>query len=95
MSVNIKFHLVREWEDLDIPSPFPASKGVPDWMKHLSPEAERKDYQTVKRCIPFLDAMTAGYIIPLPFDLTLAIISETENQILWKSEEEKDRFINL
>ena len=88
--MNIKFHLVREWEDLDIPSPFPASKGVPPWMKHLTPEAEREDYQTVKRCIPFLDAMTAGYIIPLPFDLTIAI-TPTGNQLLWKSEEEKDR----
>ena len=88
--MNIKFHLVREWEDLDIPSPFPASKGVPSWMKHLTPEAEREDYQTVKRCIPFLDAMTAGYIIPLPFDLTIAI-TPTGNQLLWKSEEEKDR----
>ena len=88
--MNIKFHLVREWEDLDIPSPFPASKSVPSWMKHLTPEAEREDYQTVKRCIPFLDAMTAGYIIPLPFDLTIAI-TPTGNQLLWKSEEEKDR----
>lgn len=88
--MNIKFHLVREWEDLDIPSPFPASKGVPSWMKHLTPEAERDDYQTVKRCIPFLDAMTAGYIIPLPFDLTIAI-TPTGNQLLWKSEEEKER----
>ena len=88
--MNIKFHLVREWEDLDIPSPFPASKGVPSWMKHLTPEAEREDYQTVKRCIPFLDAMTAGYIIPLPFDLTIAI-TPTGNQLLWKSEEQKDR----
>ena len=88
--MNIKFHLVREWEDLDIPSPFPASKGVPSWMKHLTPEAEREDYQTVKRCIPFLDAMTAGYIIPLPFDLTIAI-TPTGNQLLWKSEEEKER----
>ena len=88
--MNIKFHLVREWEDLDIPSPFPASKGVPSWMKHLTPEAEREDYQTVKRCIPFLDAMTAGYIIHLPFDLTIAI-TPTGNQLLWKSEEEKDR----
>ena len=88
--MNIKFHLVREWEDLDIPSPFPASKGVPSWMKHLTPEAEREDYQSVKRCIPFLDAMTAGYIIPLPFDLTIAI-TPTGNQLLWKNEEEKDR----
>ena len=88
--MNIKFHLVREWEGLDIPSPFPASKGVPPWMKHLTPEAEREDYQTVKRCIPFLDAMTAGYIIPLPFDLTIAI-TPTGNQLLWKNEEEKDR----
>ena len=88
--MNIKFHLVREWEGLDIPTPFPASKSVPPWMKHLTPEAEREDYQTVKRCIPFLDAMTAGYIIPLPFDLTIAI-TPTGNQLLWKNEEEKNR----
>jgi len=87
---NIKFHLVREWEGLDIPNPFPASKAIPDWMKHLSPQTEVEDYQTVKKCVPFLDAMTAGYIIPLPFDITIAV-TETGNRLLWKDEEEKQR----
>ena len=50
MTVNIKFHLVREWEDLNIPSPFPASKAVPQWMKHLSPEAEKEDYDILFLC---------------------------------------------
>lgn len=54
------------------PRPYPASKAVPEWMKALP--MERGGGPTLKRCPPFLEAMTAGYIIPAPcdvrFDLT-------------------------
>lgn len=51
----------------DVPKPEPASKHMPEWYRKLSGVDE--GIMTVKKCIPFLDAMTAGYIIPLPVDV--------------------------
>jgi len=48
----------------DIPEPYPANRHVPEWLKAM-PAASPKG-GTVKRCAPFLEAMTAGYIIPAP-----------------------------
>ena len=58
----------------DLPCPFPANKEIPEWYKEMPTDAEGSDGApagTVKRCPPFLDAMTCGYIIPLVADITL------------------------
>lgn len=57
-----------------IPEPFPARKLMPEWFKHLPPKIEKKDKlnnSTIKRCAPFLDAMTIGWIIPLAADVEI------------------------
>jgi hypothetical protein len=56
-----------------LPPPIPAVQGLPDWFKAL-PQTNYnpttlEDSQTVKRCPPFIDAMTYGFLIPLPCDL--------------------------
>lgn len=56
-----------------LPSPYPAVEGLPDWFKALpqksyNPMTDGSE-QTVKRCPPFIDAMTHGFLIPLPCDL--------------------------
>jgi hypothetical protein len=56
-----------------LPPPFPAVQGLPGWFKALpqksyNPTAQEES-QTVKRCPPFIDAMTYGFLIPLPCDL--------------------------
>src|ERR1700685_25546 len=57
----------------DLPRPFPANKEIPEWYKEMPADAEGTEGAgTVKRCPPFLDAMTCGYIIPLVADITLA-----------------------
>lgn len=43
--------------------PVPASTKIPDWFKKLDHAIDRK---TVKGCMPFLDSLSAGYILPLP-----------------------------
>ncbi|HEX5241706.1 MAG TPA: DUF6065 family protein [Tepidisphaeraceae bacterium] len=50
------------------PHPYPASRGLPQWLKKTPMDLERENWSTVKRCPPFLEAMTAGYIIPLAED---------------------------
>lgn len=56
-----------------LPAPIPAIQGLPEWFKAmpakaLNPVAGEED-QTVKRCPPFIDAMTAGFLIGLPCDV--------------------------
>jgi hypothetical protein len=56
-----------------LPPPIPAVQGLPDWFKALPQKAfnaiSQSNTQTVKRCPPFIDAMTYGFLIPLPCDL--------------------------
>jgi hypothetical protein len=56
-----------------IPQPIPAVLGLPDWFKALPPKAFNatmgEETQTVKKCPPFIDAMTYGFLIPLAVDL--------------------------
>jgi hypothetical protein len=52
------------------PPPVPALKKAPDFYKAIRPQSgSHPETSTVKRCIPFLDALSAGFIIPLWADL--------------------------
>jgi hypothetical protein len=61
----------------DIEQPKPASRSVPDWYKNMDsylskekkPTGVGTNSATIKRCIPVLDAITAGYIIESPADV--------------------------
>lgn len=68
----IRFRCPAELEGL-LPQPVPANLGVPDWLKAMPNSAfsalNQKDDDTVKRCPPFIDAMTCGFLIPLICDL--------------------------
>lgn len=55
-----------------IPEPYPARKLMPDWFKALPPKInneQRLNNSTIKRCMPFLDALNIGWIIPLAADV--------------------------
>jgi hypothetical protein len=56
-----------------LPLPTPAGLGLPDWLKAMPGEAFSSlvsaDVDTVKRCPPFIDAMTSGFLIPLVCDV--------------------------
>jgi hypothetical protein len=64
-SRQIFFHSVNT--ELDILKPAPTSKNIPKWFKTIRGMAG--DLLTIKRCIPFLDSLVAGYQIPLPADV--------------------------
>jgi hypothetical protein len=71
------------------PAPFPASRGVPQWLKDMPMDQPRpgptpdgsaaQPIPTVKRCPPFLESMTCGYLIPLPGDV---VFTREQNGIL-------------
>jgi len=70
--VKITFRCPAELLD-HLPKPHPAKRGVPDWYKKMPMNAFSTDLdadvQTLKQCPPFLDAMTYGFLIPLPVDI--------------------------
>lgn len=69
---RIEFHTPASTFEA-IPHPFPAGRHLPDWFKNMPPTFDQGG--TVKRCPPFLAAMTAGYIIPLPADVRFSMSS--------------------
>jgi hypothetical protein len=70
--------LCRPEDDGVIAPPVPAKSYLPDWFRKLPAVDERKLSKTdtgltVKRCMPFLDAMAEGWIIPLAATVRLEI----------------------
>jgi len=56
-----------------LPRPQPARAGLPGWLRALPPrvpsEAHGRSIRTVKQCPPFVDAMSHGFLMPLPCDV--------------------------
>ena len=68
----LKFRCPAELEGrLQLPTS--AAAGLPDWLRAMPARAFSGvvggDDDTVKRCPPFIDAMTSGFLIPLSCDL--------------------------
>jgi len=79
-----------------IPKPDNARKFLPDWIKKMKEQTDEgmhvampaRKLDTVRKCVPFLDAMRIGYTIPAPADMYIkvgnsgqAYIKETRSQI--------------
>lgn len=69
----IEFFCHPSWKGV-IPEPKPASKFISDWFKRIPPYTKDRDTfgtfgMTAKKCLPMLDAMSLGYVIPLQGDL--------------------------
>jgi len=68
----ITFRCPPELESV-LPRPIPAFAGLPDWFKSMPQKAfsalTGTDNFTVKKCPPFIDAMTSGFLMPLMTDL--------------------------
>jgi hypothetical protein len=63
---------VKEYQNIIVPS----KTVIPEWFKKIPKWKDKKIFdvktgfgQTLKLCVPFLDAMTSGYVITLPFDV--------------------------
>jgi len=71
-SMTLTFRCPIELDGL-LPPPMPAALGVPDWFKAMPSQAFNPVHSrvgdTLKRCPPFVDAMTSGFLIPLICDL--------------------------
>lgn len=73
--MNITFRCDPSLIDL-LPSPVPARAMLPEWLRQMPPRVPSSLHQrairTVKQCPPFVDAMTHGFTMLLPCDVTVA-----------------------
>jgi len=58
-----------------LPKPVPASDALPEWLKSM-PTSVHSDIlgaevRTAKHCVPFIDALSRGFIVPLAADVTV------------------------
>lgn len=78
---KIKFMCKKNWVDA-LPHPVPAAKAMPEWFKKLGRDVPSKkeltQVGTIKRCMPVLDAVSQGFIIPLWADLHIKIVETHE-----------------
>lgn len=73
--MRVTFRCPPELRDI-LPRPVPANTALPDWLKAMPMHAFDADLgfdvMTVKKCPPFVDAMTHGWLMPLPCDVGVA-----------------------
>ena len=62
---EIEFSAHEDYFALEEDYPIPAKLNIPEWYKKLEHSVFNK---TVKGCIPFLDALSAGYLLKMPQD---------------------------
>lgn len=80
--------------------PYPSSKALPKWFLNSTPYINSPDQLTndgkvhvrnresnanFKKCMPLLDGMNAGYIIPLWADVEVDSVNQDKPFIFWKT----------
>lgn len=95
--MNIVFEPTSKESEMFFQKPIPASKALPQWYKDmptymdgetmpgLSKTSVAVTNFTAKGCSPLLDAMSAGYMFVLPFDLEMRINENGEMGIRWST----------
>lgn len=73
---KVKFFNISEKTLNFVPDPGPASKFIPKWYQRQPGNIDDnmianvgQPANTVKKCMPIFDSLTAGYIITLPLDI--------------------------
>jgi hypothetical protein len=62
---EIEFSAQKDYFALEEDYPIPAKLNIPEWYKKLEHTVLKK---TIKGCMPFLDSLTAGYLLKMPQD---------------------------
>lgn len=90
MTKYIKFHLVQDFPDEMFLPPLPSKKLIPDWFKQIPPHNEND--LTVKKCVPFLDAMSVGYTILNHIDIHIWQLADGEVRQQWVDDKQKAHY---
>jgi len=83
---EIEFSAHEDYFSLKEDYPIPTKLNIPEWYKKLDHTVLNK---TVKGCMPFLDSLTAGYVLKMPQDFNIRHNVDNKNE---KGETFKDSF---
>jgi hypothetical protein len=83
---EIEFSAHEDYFELKEDFPIPIKLNVPEWYKKLNHDVNN---MTVKGCMPFLDSLTAGYLLKMPQDFYVKHNVDNKNN---KGELFKDSF---
>lgn len=92
---KIKFGLDKDVQYIEIPKP--ATKYLPDWYrktsKWINPFNSNNKIQhqkTLKHCMPFLDALSSGYIFESWADIGVSINEDGSPHIMWRGQQDDE-----
>ena len=105
MNKKINFIPVTKPAEISSDHPLPSYKFIPEWYKDISPYysgdkkikipfGENIHNHTVKKCIPFLDALTIGYMAVLDDDIIIELVNG-QPYMRWLSDQELITFHGL
>jgi len=83
---EIEFSAHEDYFALKEDYPIPVKLNIPEWYKKLEHTILDK---TIKGCMPFLDSLTAGYLLKMPQDFNVRHNVDSKNE---KGEDFKDSF---
>ena len=91
MSKKIIFRYNSIDEDINYPGLIAAKKTIPEWYKKIPSYLKQRDglknfgrdLSTIKKCMPFFEGLTFGYMLTLPFDIFVESTTE-EARISWQ-----------
>lgn len=94
-----KINFIESIEDSKVyfPAPVTSKSLIPNWykeMKNFVPMQDRRSMETIKACIPFLDAISIGYSVRVPCDI-LFTVSNDENYPEIKVETRQDFLVTV
>ena len=95
MTQTIKFELTQKFEQPILP-PVATKRLTPAWLKKMNTGVSKhkldewgNPMQTVKKCVPFVDAITAGYTLLTHIDLNLTLVNDELRVVFLDDEHEK------
>ena len=88
---TIKFHLIKSLPEDLVLAPVSSKKLIPEWFKHIPPKVDNngEEIPSVKKCIPFLDAMSMGYTLLMHIDVVIQQLENGEIRLPYLDEEHK------
>ena len=64
----IEFSAPKDYVKVKENLPVPIKTNLPAWFKNLS---NSDDDMTIKKCMPFLQTLTSGYLLKTPIDIEI------------------------
>lgn len=92
----IRFFSKKEYHGLG--QPVPSKKLLPQWYKDseltFADPISGEEEPGVKKCVPFLDVMLAGYMLVTPVDIFISHNEDGSPNIRWNSPETYAEFVS-